>query len=787
MDKKKLLRRLEKMKSLCQFIESHTPEEIIKIISNAFGINPQELAKYPMGGYSRVSNNDGSFSKGNGCYIYVLYDLKQHLDEYVNFYARLSDDISRKVFMYQMRYRLIPDIDFIHSAYALSAKYSQYFAEDIFELFDNEIFVDCGGFTGDTATEFLKRCKNYRRVYIYEPLRENIINCRKNLSGFDNIVIRQAGVGSKSSEMQFDGGGSSGSFAVSGQSRNQNSNVDTFEIISLDEEIKEPVTFIKMDVECFEPEAIRGAAGHIKNDSPKLAICLYHMVSDLWEIPKLINEISPCYDYYLRHYDSNQNWEYVLYAIPSNQRNKEEARSCESIASHKSEYSQTLYDFLSETEPFLEQVDSLPFETAAELYAMFGTAAKSATLNISQIDPELRVALCDKQDKVLERIVDMNPSFVSADIHGIYTPAVQGYRRWGNVELLKDKCLTGYMLANELGARPVMMFGTKPADYPYTELLPQLEIMYTDAESGVPNVYFEHLSKEYHRVDALILHGMYDQTVGYLDAYRNLRPDGKVYCGLDMNSYWMANINWSSLAARRFSEQCDVIATSCRSLRDALNRNPNVHFSCHWIPNGFFNPSNITVTADAESKKNIILTVGRIGTAQKNNGELLLAFAKAHKTLKGWKLRLVGSIEPEFKSFITQYFEKFPHLKDRVIFTGAVTDKNELYREYAQAKLFALTSQLEGGTPNVYAEALVHGCMFVTSDIDAADDITNFGELGLTYKRGDVDGLANTLVKLASNANNDAFRKHIPKALDYAHKHYNWHRNAKKIAYMLYN
>lgn len=451
----------------------------------------------------------------------------------------------------------------------------------------------------------------------------------------------------------------------------------------------------------------------------------------------------------------------------------------------ESSYSQLIRDFLSGTEAVMELLDELPKETAVQLYAMFGEAAASATLNIAQIDSELRVALCDKQDKILERIVDADSSVTHPDVRGVYTPAIQGYRRWGNVELLKDKCLSGYMLANELNAHPVMMFGTKPEDYPYTELLPGLEVQCSEAAPGVPDVYSEHLSKEYLKMDALILHGMYNETVGYLNAYRKLRPDGKVYCGLDMNSYWMGQISWDSNAATTFAGQCDVVATSCRTLRDELNRNPKVHFPCRWMPNGFFNATNTPVTADADSKSNIILTVGRIGLAVKNNGELLLAFAHVSKALKWWKLRLVGPIEPEFKPFIEQYFEAFPHLRDRVIFTGAVTDKAELYREYARAKLFAFTSQSEGG-PNVYAEALFHGCMFVTSDIDAADDITNFGALGLKYKRGDVDGLASALVKLASNADTAAFQKHIPKALDYANRYYDCRRNAKKLAYMLY-
>ncbi|MCL2690104.1 MAG: FkbM family methyltransferase [Chitinispirillia bacterium] len=449
--------------------------------------------------------------------------------------------------------------------------------------------------------------------------------------------------------------------------------------------------------------------------------------------------------------------------------------------------SQILSEFLSETEPLIEQVDKLPMETAAELYDMCGIAAQSATANIHEIDPEIRVKLCDIQDKILERIIDLNPSIAPPSKScAIYTPAVQGYRRWSNVELMKDKGLVGYTLAKEIGAHPVMYFGTKPSDYPYLSVLPEMEVLY-DGSAGGMDVYYKHLNEHYSDLDVLILHGMYEQTIDYLDAYRKLRPDGKVFCGLDMNRHWMGRINWDDERCKRFAEQCDLIATSCRSLRDALNRNREVHFSCRWFPNGFFNPTGIKVVADSEQKENIILTVGRIGTAQKNNAELLVAFANASRSLSGWSVRLIGAIEPDFQPFIDDYFTQRPDLKNRVIFTGPISDKNELYTEYKRAKVFILTSQLEGGTPNVYAEALFHGCKMITSDIDAADDITNFGELGIQYKLGDIDALSSAFVKVCSNSYSRAFEKHIPKALDYGAKYFDWNRNAKKLAYMLFN
>jgi len=253
-----------------------------------------------------------------------------------------------------------------------------------------------------------------------------------------------------------------------------------------------------------------------------------------------------------------------------------------------------------------------------------------------------------------------------------------------------------------------------------------------------------------------------------------------------MNTFWFNNVEWESPAVQQFGQQCDIIATSCRFMRDYLNRTSFTSFPCYWLPNGFYNPTGLTIRADAEYKENIILTVGRIGDGQKKNEELMLAFAAVASFLPDWTLRLVGPVDPHLNEFTDWYFKEYPDLTDRVILTGSIVDKALLYDEYAKAKIFALTSRTESGTPNVCAEALYHGCMFITSDIDGADDMTNFGELGKVYTRDDTKGLAQILVDVCSSADVKAFRKHIPKALAYANKYYDWERNAKKLAYMLF-
>jgi hypothetical protein len=68
----------------------------------------------------------------------------------------------------------------------------------------------------------------------------------------------------------------------------------------LDEDITEPVTFIKIDVEGYDKEALRGASGLIKKYHPKLSVDAYHQLADIVNIPLLIREIDSSYSLYLR-------------------------------------------------------------------------------------------------------------------------------------------------------------------------------------------------------------------------------------------------------------------------------------------------------------------------------------------------------------------------------------------------------------------------------------------------------------------------------------------------------
>jgi hypothetical protein len=90
---------------------------------------------------------------------------------------------------------------------------------------------------------------------------------------------------------------------------------ETISAVRVDDVLgSEKVTYIKMDIEGAEINALIGAKNIICRDKPKLAISVYHKRSDIWEIPMLLLKYNPEYKFFLRVYSFTGN-DTVLYAI----------------------------------------------------------------------------------------------------------------------------------------------------------------------------------------------------------------------------------------------------------------------------------------------------------------------------------------------------------------------------------------------------------------------------------------------------------------------------------------
>ncbi|KRM84413.1 glycosyltransferase family 4 protein [Liquorilactobacillus vini] len=323
--------------------------------------------------------------------------------------------------------------------------------------------------------------------------------------------------------------------------------------------------------------------------------------------------------------------------------------------------------------------------------------------------------------------------------------------KWRDGELTKEVGVIPYLLLKQYGIQQTLV--TKnDSSITYNNLkkvVPGLKIEYSPDNDNFIISELEFVQQNYRQMDGLILRGPYPSFFPVLDLYRQLRPDGYVYLYLDANAAWMDRINWQDRHFQKFMDQCDLIATSGRMLQKHLNiKWPK--WTINYIPNGFYNFSHHNLDLKWDKKEKVILTVGRIGTYQKNNEALLLAFSQIAEKIPEWSVKLVGPVEDQFKSWLEKYFACYPKLKGRVILVGEIVDKGKLLTEYQRASIFVLTSRLEGGTPNVIAEALTGGDCIITSGIAEAADATNNEKCGRIYHSN--AELAQLLVELSTNA-----------------------------------
>ena len=189
----------------------------------------------------------------------------------------------------------------------------QYFDEFI-EYTEGETFIDAGAFDLTTSIRFAQQCiKNHVsdfRVYAFEPDKISYERCMNIREQYPEMKIEliNCGLWSSNTISGFNSTGRGGS------SINEQGS-DVIQCVSLDSYVMEKVTFIKMDIEGAELEALKGCQNTIRNYKPKLAICVYHKPEDIIEIPQYIKQLVPEYRLYLRHYSNARN-ETILYALP---------------------------------------------------------------------------------------------------------------------------------------------------------------------------------------------------------------------------------------------------------------------------------------------------------------------------------------------------------------------------------------------------------------------------------------------------------------------------------------
>ena len=163
----------------------------------------------------------------------------------------------------------------------------------------------------------------------------------------------------------------------------------------------------------------------------------------------------------------------------------------------------------------------------------------------------------------------------------------------------------------------------------------------------------------------------------------------------------------------------DLFTAETESSVNVLKKNPIIENKIYYIPNGY--DDELLHKIDLSKKQKQIITVGRLGTFQKNT-ELFLEII-SQINLKDWNIKLIGPIEPSFVPKITKFYEENPQLENKVSFTGNITDINEMLNIYINSSIFILTSRSESSAL-VLLESAINGNYILSTDVGAIRQIS---------------------------------------------------------------
>lgn len=336
-----------------------------------------------------------------------------------------------------------------------------------------------------------------------------------------------------------------------------------------------------------------------------------------------------------------------------------------------------------------------------------------------------------------------------------------------NVHLVKDVGMVPYMLQKE------GLYDSTIAFYEEEDKLPYLN-------DEVKGLKYKKVKKIFSREAFNILFFLlgnfrnYDIVMFFhLDIYKliiafiiKILSFGRVkfYIKLDVDDR-AYNVGYNNILKQKvygyFIKYVDLLTVETTKINNYFNR--ETFIKSKYLPNGFVKSS-----IQNSEKDNVILTVGRIGSYQKDTETLLKAINNIN--IKDWKVKIVGPIEKDFEREIDEFYHRNPELKEKVFFTGNISDRQKLEEEYIKAGVFVLTSKYES-FGIVLVEAISKGCYIVSTDLPSARDVTNNQKYGALFPVGDDKKLSEILQEIIDG------KKELSKPneiIDFANQNFDW-------------
>ena len=176
-----------------------------------------------------------------------------------------------------------------------------------------------GAYTGDIFEVYQKVYKNgwchYYGIEADQNIYKELLKTIGKSDSSDKCSLYNVAAWNEDTTLYFDSIAGSSSMQ-----ENQNAGKISVDGRKIDNIITDEITFIKMDIEGAEYNALVGMSGIIRRNKPILAICVYHLRDDYYKLTDLVEKLVPGeYKFYLRQYRYTPT-ETVCYMIPQARR-----------------------------------------------------------------------------------------------------------------------------------------------------------------------------------------------------------------------------------------------------------------------------------------------------------------------------------------------------------------------------------------------------------------------------------------------------------------------------------
>ena len=218
-------------------------------------------------------------------------------------------------------------------------------------------------------------------------------------------------------------------------------------------------------------------------------------------------------------------------------------------------------------------------------------------------------------------------------------------------------------------------------------------------------------------IDVLNLYHLDLLNFFFIHLYRFYNKKGIVYLKLDMdyvNYQHLKNNIWiKKIIKKNIINSSNIVSVESRKIEECMKKlMPQKKF--------IFVPDGVNIEKKNIKRENVILTVGRLGTEQKNTEMLVEAFSELD--FPDWRLCLVGKMEDDFKLWLNEYIGDNHKLRCRIEVLDNISDRDYLAEIYCKAHIFVLPSRWES-FGIAMAEALRCGdYVLTTHEVPAAYD-----------------------------------------------------------------